>query len=148
MADDDVRIEELVFDYAHAEFETVRAELAAGRRTKPVPPRQYFSLIEPPKIFPPLPRLDGNGDYRFPDAVVKDPDAGYPFGLAVGLYVEKGTRFIRALSFCRRRRKVEVKGYGRMLRLSFRKPRPSRRPFAIGAQCHFGLGLFVPERSI
>jgi hypothetical protein len=36
-----------------------------------------------------------------------------------------------------------MKGTGRMFQIEFRDPR-NPRPFAIGDQCHFGLGLFVP----
>jgi hypothetical protein len=79
----------------------------------------------------------------FAGAFLKDPDAPFTFGVSVGLFVDGGTRFIRAMSFGRRRRHHEVKGYGRMFRIVFREPR-APRPFAIGDQCHFGLGLFVP----
>jgi hypothetical protein len=58
------------------------------------------------------------------------------------LFVNQGDRFIRALSFCRNRRSHQVRGHGRMLLLSFREPRRPQ-PFALGAQCHFGLGLFI-----
>jgi hypothetical protein len=47
------------------------------------------------------------------------------------------------LSFCRRRRNFQAKGHGRMFHIRFREPRLPR-PFAIGDQCHFGLGLFIP----
>ena len=64
-------------------------------------------------------------------------------GFATGLCVDSGSRFIRALAFCRKRRQHIVNGNGRMLQLEFATPRPAR-PFSIGAQAHFGLGLFVP----
>ena len=53
--------------------------------------------------------------------------------MTVGLLVESGKRLFRAMSFCRRRRKSQAKGYGRMFRLRFRRPRP-RRPFAFGVR--------------
>lgn len=136
-------IQELVFDYAPAELKLMVAATAAQQAAGPVPPRQFFPIVAPPTEYPPLPRLAETSDLRFVGAVFKDPDAGFPFGLSVGLRVNKGTRFIRALSFTRRRRSHEVKGYGRMFRIEFEHPvRP--RPFAVGDQCHFGFGLFVP----
>jgi hypothetical protein len=139
-------IDELVFDYAPHEFAIMRQKVDAGGLREPVAPRQYFPVIDPPAEFPPLPRLNGPSDPRYANALLKDPDAdpGYPFGLSAGLFVERGTRFIRNLSFCRRRRNALVTGHGRMFRITFQQPLPPR-PFAIGAQCHFGLGLFIPE---
>lgn len=141
-------VEELVFDYAPPEFARLRQGVDAGQEREPVPPRQYFPVIDAPDEFPRLPRLNGASDARYPNALLKDPDAvpGYPLGLSVGLFVDNGTRFIRALGFCRRRRNAEVKALGRMFRIRFAEPRPPR-PFAIGAQCHFGLGLFVPVKD-
>jgi hypothetical protein len=136
-------IEELVFDFASEELAVVQQAIDAGRVVEPMPPRQYFPVIDPPGEFPPLPKSDEFHDRRYPKACLKDPDRGYPFGQAVGMFVDQGTRFIRALSFCRRRRNVEIQGQGRMFLIVFRYPRDPR-PFAIGAQCHFGLGLFRP----
>ncbi len=144
-ADTDVEIEELVFDYAPSELAELQQSLAQQSLTEPVPPRQFFPVIEPPAEFAALPRLSSVHDPRYLNASVKNPDdPRYPFGLTVGLFVDQGTRFIRSLSFCRRRRDAEVKGPGRMFHITFREPR-SPRPFGIGNQCHFGLGLFVPE---
>lgn len=146
-SEDDIEaIEELAFDYDPSELAETQRALSAGTVSEPLPPRQYFPVIEPPTAYPPLPTPHQTRDVRYLNAIVKDPDAGYPFGLSLGLWVGQGTRFIRALSFCRRRRGVEVRSHGRMLRITFRTAR-SPRPFAIGSQCHFGLGLFVPERS-
>jgi hypothetical protein len=136
-------IEELVFDFAPEELAVMQQAIDAGWVVEPMPPRQYFPVIDPPGEFPPLPKSDEFHDRRYPKACLKDPDRGYPFGQAVGMFVDQGTRFIRALSFCRRRRNVEIQGHGRMFLIVFRHPRDPR-PFAIGAQCHFGLGLFRP----
>jgi CRISPR-associated protein Csb2 len=149
--DSDVaHIEELVFDYAPSELAEVRRGIERQEISEPVPPRQFFPVVDSsaadsPAEFPALPRPSSIGDPRYVGACLKEPDdPGYSFGLRVGLLVDHGTRFIRSLSFCRRRRDTEVKGPGRMFRITFREPR-SRRPFALGNQCHFGLGLFVPE---
>lgn len=136
-------IQEIIFDYAPEELTSTIKEVASGRVSEPVPPRQYFRVALPPVVYPPLPRLSDMSTGRFRGAYLKDPDAGFPFGLSVGLLVESGTRFVRAMSFCRRRRQFQAKGYGRMFMLRFRSPR-SPRPFALGDQCHFGLGLFSP----
>ena len=136
-------IQEIIFDYAPEELTSTIKEVASGRVSEPVPPRQYFRVALPPVAYPPLPRLSDTSTGRFRGAYLKDPDAGFPFGLSVGLLVESGTRFVRAMSFCRRRRQFQAKGYGRMFMLRFRSPR-SPRPFALGDQCHFGLGLFSP----
>jgi CRISPR-associated protein Csb2 len=136
-------IQEIVFDYAPDELAAALKEVAAGRVSEPLPPRQYFPIVEPPLGYPPLPRLGDIPTGRFRGACLKDPDAGFPFGLSVGMLVESGTRFVRAMSFCRRRRQSQAKGYGRMFVVRFRGPKPPR-PFAIGDQCHFGLGLFTP----
>jgi hypothetical protein len=85
--------------------------------------------------------------FRILYTVLKDPDSGHGFGSSVGLLVSNGSRFIRALSFCRRRRAHEVKGNGRVLRIIFNQARPLR-PFAIGSQSHFGLGMFVSRDKI
>lgn len=143
IADEVDEISELVFDYAPQQLTAVQAALAAGAVREPIPPRQYFPLGDRPSLYPPLPRPAPVVHERFRGAGLKDPDAGFPFGSSVGLYVDGGGRFIRALSFCRHRRNRQVKGYGRMLTIRFRTPR-APRPFAIGNQCHFGLGLFVP----
>jgi hypothetical protein len=139
-------IEELVFDFAPEELAVVQQAIVAGQVVEPVPPRQYFPAIDPPGEFPPLPKSDDFRDRRYPKAHLKNPDLSYPFGQAVGLFVDQRMRFIRALSFCRRRRKVQIQGPGRMFLIVFRQPR-NPRPFAIGAQCHFGLGLFRPLES-
>lgn len=136
-------MQEIVFDYAPQELMTTIADVTSGGAREPVPPRQYFPVAESPLVYPPLPRLAGISAARFCGAYLKDPDGGFPLGLSVGLLVESGTRFVRAMSFCRRRRQFQAKGYGRMFILRFRRPR-APRPFAIGDQCHFGLGLFVP----
>jgi hypothetical protein len=137
------KISEIVFDYAPEELMTTLDAVAAGALQEPIPPRQYFAVVAPPSTYPPLPRLDEITHDRFRGACLKDPDTGYPFGLSVGLRVDDGSRFVRALSFCRRRRQFQVKGSGRMFLIRFHTARASK-PFAIGDQCHFGLGLFIP----
>lgn len=139
-------MDEIVFDYAPNELAATLKEVAAGRLSEPVPPRQYFRVVEPPPTFPPLPRIGDMATGRFRGAYLKGPDEGFPFGLSVGLLVDSGSRFIRAMSFCRQRRQTQAKGYGRMFMLRFNRPRPPR-PFAIGDQCHFGLGQFIPGCS-
>lgn len=141
-AEEVVSIQEIVFDYAPQELMATIGEVTSGRVSEPMPPRQYFPVAAPPLIYPPPPRLADISTERFRGAYLKDPDAGFPFGLSVGLLVDSGTRFVRAMSFCRRRRQFRAKGYGRMFMLRFRSPM-SPRPFAIGDQCHFGLGLFA-----
>lgn len=136
-------IQEIVFDYAPEELKVVLEKIAKQQIAEPVAPRQFFPVIEPPSEYPPLPRTNVLQDRRFLGAALKDPDDGFPFGLSVGLRVTQGAVFVRAMSFCRRRRNREARGYGRMFRIEFTMPRPPR-PFAIGDQCHFGLGLFVP----
>jgi hypothetical protein len=136
-------ISEFVFDYAPEELIAAQRALAMGALQEPIPPRQYFSMGEAPSLYPPLPRPPVVAHERVQGACLKDPDSGFPFGLSVGLNVDGGNRFIRALSFCRRRRNWQAKGYGRMLMIRFEAPR-TPRPFAIGDQCHFGLGLFLP----
>ena len=84
-----------------------------------------------------------SGELRYIGASIKAPDDPQQPGFATGLFVDSGNRFIRALAFCRKRRHHVVNGNGRMFLLEFATPRPSR-PFSIGAQAHFGLGLFVP----
>jgi CRISPR-associated protein Csb2 len=115
-------ISEIVFDYAPEALMAVRRGLAAGALQEPIAPRQYFSS-DPPSLYPPLPRPSVVAHGRFQGACLKDPDSGFPFGLSVGLSVDCGSRFIRALSFCRRRRNWQVKGYGRMLMIRFAAPR-------------------------
>ncbi|MGH7467566.1 MAG: type I-G CRISPR-associated protein Csb2 [Longimicrobiales bacterium] len=145
-ADDDVAaIEEIVFDYAPRELVAAIRALAAHQATEPLAPRQFFPVIEPPDHYPPLSRPWINGDARYAGATVKDPDDGYCFGTSTGLLVDAGARFVPALSFCRRRRGHEVRGRARMLKVSFNQA-ILPRPFSIGAQCHFGMGLFVPSR--
>jgi hypothetical protein len=143
-ADDEVlRIDEIVFDYSPLELSATLAALEDGSATEPVPPRQFFPVNGRPVDFPPLPRTSWAGGCSFAGSFLKLPDDAFAFGLSVGLMVNEGTRFVRAASFCRRRRQHEVKGIGRMFRVQFHEPRRPR-PFAIGAQCHFGLGLFIP----
>jgi hypothetical protein len=139
----DVTVRELVFDYDIRELRTIVAAVEQGERHPPIPPRQFFCVIDPPAEYPPLaqPMQITYPPYR--NAALKDPDEVHPFGLAVGLLVGSGTRFVRAMAFCRSRRGREVKGYGRMLALRFRAPRVPQ-PFALGDHCHFGLGLFLP----
>jgi hypothetical protein len=77
-------------------------------------------------------------------ASVCDPDDPRPLGLARGLFVSRGLRFVPALGFQRMRCPEDrAKGPGLMLRVTF-ESRQQARPFAIGQFCHFGLGLFVP----
>ena len=84
--------------------------------------------------------LDGE---PFAGACLKAPDAELLPGMVRGLKVEKGVRFVPALAFCRRRRRHIIEGFGRFLVIEFAQPRLGR-PFSVGSQCHFGLGLFVP----
>lgn len=123
-----------------------KANRLASIREPGIPPRQFFPGLEAPSMYPPLPKISSVSDVRYRNAVLKNPDDGYCFGSSVGLLVDHGTRFVRAMSFCRRQRRHEVRGHGRMLRITFSRPRPPR-PFAIGNQCHFGLGLFVPANG-
>ncbi|RLS31379.1 MAG: hypothetical protein DWH80_07950 [Planctomycetota bacterium] len=139
------QIDELVFDYAPADLAEVCESIAANVARQPIPPRQFFPVIEPPSTFPSLSQPDGSCNSRYKGACIRNADdPQYPFGLTVGLLVNHSTRFVRTLSFCRRRRDAEVKGPGRLFRITFRETQPPR-PFALGDQCHFGLGLFVPE---
>lgn len=136
-------ISEIVFDYAPDELMVAKQAVAAGIAQEPIPHRQYFGVADSTSTYPPLPRPLEFPQERFRGGCLKDPDAGFPFGLSIGLTVDGGQRFIRALSFCRRRRNCQAKGYGRMFRIRFQAPRSST-PFALGDQCHFGFGLFVP----
>lgn len=146
-AEDDVStLHEIVFDFAPAELAAVSQAVAPHAVTEPIPPRQFFPVTEAPGTFPSLPSTSIVADPRYRDAFLKDPDDGYCFGSSVGLLVDHGTRFVRAMSFCQRRGGHEVRGHGRMLRIIFTRPR-LHRPFAIGNQCHFGLGLFVPTTA-
>jgi CRISPR-associated protein Csb2 len=135
-------IQEIVFDYAPGDLTAITLAVAEHHVVGPIPPRQFFPVVDAPSVFPPLPHTGLAGDRSFIGASLKDPDDSFPFGLSIGLTVNDGTRFIRAMSFCRRRRHHQVKGFGRMFRIEFRQPREPR-PFAIGDQCHFGLGLFT-----
>ncbi len=143
ITEDIEEIAEIVFDYAPEELTLTLEAVAAGELQEPISPRQYFPVVEQPATYPPLPRQHEIVLDRFQGAFLKDPDSGYPFGLSVGLHVDCGTRFIRAMSFCRRRRQFSIKAHGRMFLIRFRAPRLPK-PFAIGDQCHFGLGLFLP----
>jgi hypothetical protein len=139
-------IYEIVFDYAPKELAETRDSIAQGGLLQPVPPRQFFPLIDPPQGYPPLPFADCAEAGPYKRASLKNPDDGFPFGASIGLTVDNGNRFIRAASFCRRRREHQAKGPGRMFSIEFKNPREPR-PFAIGDQCHFGLGLFLPTES-
>jgi hypothetical protein len=143
--DDEIqKIDEIVFDFAPKELKGIIKAKATGHLQEPIPPRQFFPAIVPPSEFPPLPTLGWLSTPQFRGSCLKKPDDGFPFGLSIGLTADNGTRFIRAASFCRRRGNREAKGIGRMFRIEFRTPR-SPRPFAIGDQCHYGLGLFMPQ---
>lgn len=141
--EDLVSIQEIVFDYAPDELRETQARLVARQIIEPMPPSQYFPVIDPPRTFPPLAMPSMRSDRRYSGAFLKEPDSEVAIGLSSGLLVNNGTRFIRSLSFCRNRHGHQAKGYGRMFRIEFAQPRRTR-PFAIGDQCHFGLGLFVP----
>jgi hypothetical protein len=80
---------------------------------------------------------------QFPGALCLDAAMPFPLGFNSALAVENGGRWIRSFAFCRRRRDYEVTANGRMLLIEFAASRAAR-PFAIGDQAHFGLGLFVP----
>lgn len=136
-------ISEIVFDYAADELSNTHRAIESESVSEPVPPRQYFPVIEAPHEFPPLPGNTSVADFRYRNAVLKDADGHYCFGNAIGLSVDDGSRFVRAMSFCRRRRGHELRGRGRMLQITFSNPRNSQ-PFAIGSQSHFGIGMFVP----
>ncbi len=140
-------IGEIIFDYAPEELKEIAAAISAGRIREPVPPRQFFPLVKPGCDFPPLPSPFAIPDRRYVGAFLKNPDRGFPFGLTIGLLVDKGTRFVRAMSFCRKRGNKQPKTFGRMFCIEFVKPRQPQ-PFAIGDQCHFGLGLFVSSRMV
>ena len=86
-------------------------------------------------------------DVRYQGAALKDADQGYCFGSSIGLVVDNGNRFMRALSFCRRRRGHELRGRARMLQITFSQPRQPQ-PFAIGGQSHYGIGLFIPAAGV
>ena len=135
-------VDEIVFDFAPKELAGVVQAVAQRTVMEPVPPRQFFPVIKAPNDYPPLPKPSAIADARYRDSVLKDADEHHCFGATQGLLVDHGNRFIRALSFCRRRRGHELRGCGRMLQITFNKSRPPR-PFAIGSQCHFGLGLFA-----
>jgi CRISPR-associated protein Csb2 len=58
-----------------------------------------------------------------------------------------GERRLRPVEFCLRRRKPGDDGQSRprgLFRLQF--PAPVSGPLALGHSCHFGLGLFLPEK--
>ncbi|MFH0900265.1 MAG: type I-U CRISPR-associated protein Csb2, partial [Pseudomonadota bacterium] len=96
-------ISELVFDYAPQGLMAAQDAVSAGLLQEPVPPRQYFSVSDdPPSLYPSLARPAAFARGRFQRTCLKDPDSGFPFGLSVGLSVDCGNRFIRALSFGRR----------------------------------------------
>ncbi|HMO94330.1 MAG TPA: hypothetical protein PKD64_19260 [Pirellulaceae bacterium] len=136
-------VEEIVFDYAPDELASVVQAIGSHAITEPTSPRQFFPVTEAPNEYPSLPKRIVTSDVRYKGASLKAADEGYCFGATIGLRVDHGTRFIRALSFCRRRRNQELRGRARMLQITFCQPK-SPQPFAIGSQCHFGLGLFLP----
>jgi len=147
--EDEVEIQELVFDYAPSELQAVEIAISEGQMHPPCPPRQFFPVVEAPAEYPALP-TPGNAaamDIRYKGCAQKDPDEQFTFGIRIGLYVGGGERFVPSLGFCRRRRNHQVRGPGRMFCLAFRDKRPPQ-PFAIGDQCHFGLGLFLPVDSV
>ncbi|MBK9168577.1 MAG: hypothetical protein IPM24_14060 [Bryobacterales bacterium] len=147
--EDDCEVEaisEIVFDYTPTDLARTLKQLRDREIAEPVAPRQFFPALEAPTEYPPLVRFGCPDEEQFRGAFLKDPDAGYPLGLSIGMLVDQGSRFIRAMSFGRRRRQLQVRGQGRMLVIRFLDERPPR-PFAIGDQCHFGLGLFVPVRA-
>lgn len=82
-------------------------------------------------------------DARYRTAWLKPPDESFVPGTLAGLQLDGGTRLLRALAFCRRRRRHVIEGSGRLFRIEFANARTSQ-PFSLGSQCHFGLGLFVP----
>lgn len=141
--DEVFEINEIVFDYMVDELAEAATAITTRILAEPVLPPQFFAVIEPPLEFPPLPQPSAIADARYLNAAVKDTDSGYCFGNSIGLFVDNHSRFIRALSFCRRRRGHELRGRARMLQIVFCQPRQPR-PFAIGSQAHFGMGLFVP----
>lgn len=135
-------VEEIVFDYALDELSSIAQAITSNSITEPTSPRQFFPVTNPPNQYPSLPKRIVTSDVRYEGASLKAADEGYCLGATLGLRVDHGTRFIRALSFCRRRREHELRGRARMLQITFCQSKPNR-PFAIGSQCHFGLGLFV-----
>lgn len=145
-ADNDVTIDELIFDYDPAQLANLQQPIESSDSVQSQPPRQLFQNREEADIIPPLPSRSLIHDVRYPNAMIKDPDAPYCLGTSTGLVVDDATRFIRTLSFCRRRRNHQLQGMGRMLCITFNRAR-SPKPFAIGDQCHFGMGLFVAEKE-
>lgn len=145
-ADNDLTIDELIFDYDPAQLANLQQPIESSDSVQSQPPRQLFQNREEADIIPPLPSRSLIHDVRYPNAMIKDPDAPYCLGTSTGLVVDDATRFIRTLSFCRRRRNHQLQGKGRMLCITFNRAR-SPKPFAIGAQCHFGMGLFVAEKE-
>ena len=144
-SDAEVRsITEIVFDYAPDELASATEKIVAGQLSQPASPRQFFPVIAAPSDYPSLPRCNTFLTGRYAGAALKNADDGYPFGLSIGLRTNEGNHFIRALSFNRRRRNHEIKGFGRMIRIEFSEAR-APQPFAIGDQSHFGLGLFTPD---
>ena len=82
-------------------------------------------------------------DARYRAAWLKPPDDPFLPGTLAGVKVHGGTRLLRTLAFCRRRRQHVIEVSGRMFRIEFAKAR-SAQPFSLGHSSHFGLGLFVP----
>jgi len=80
---------------------------------------------------------------RYRNAWLKPPDEPFIPGTLGGLQLNGGSRQLRALEFCRRRRSHVIETSGRMFRIEFTTSRSSQ-PFALGHSGHFGLGLFMP----
>jgi CRISPR-associated protein Csb2 len=136
-------IRELIFDYDPKMLPTPDFVNATD---KAISPRQYIPVVDPTANPVPL-AVRGSEDFpAYPGVCLRDPDQEHPFGLSAGIFVNEGSRFIRTLSFCRNRRGNQVRGHGRMLYIRFRDARLPQ-PFALGSQCHFGLGLFVCPTS-
>ena len=132
-----VRVAELVFPVSSSEF-------APGQSRDNG--RQETAVSAGRPLAPPAGATKESGlpdNPRYIGGLLKAPDEALTPGFATGLCVENGSRFIRALAFCRKRRGHVVDGKGRMFLLEFATPRAAR-PFSIGSQAHFGLGMFVP----
>jgi hypothetical protein len=137
-------VEEFVFDHSPNQRTSVVEAITSQVTKEPTSPRQFFPVTHTTNEFPSLPKRNVTSDARYIGAFLKAADQGYCLGTTLGFWVNHGTRFIRALSFGRRRRNHQLRSSARMLQITFCQPR-APKPFAIGDQCHFGLGLFVPE---
>ncbi|HLK13984.1 MAG TPA: hypothetical protein VKT78_04200 [Fimbriimonadaceae bacterium] len=93
--DDEVEIHELVFDYEPAELMAVQRAVTNGELSQPVPPRQYFPVIDPPAKYAQLPELASPvaRSGRYEGCVQKEPDAAFTFGVSSGMRVQGGRRF-------------------------------------------------------